>query len=205
MRIQVTGNSNQTQMQAIARCPACGNEAVFAPVGDHDFLVAQKIICGQRKCPNPNCKNHLFVVFEDSKLVKTYPPIRLDFNSENIPKQIVKTFKEALDCHANECFVVSAIMVRRTLEEICLDRGATGNNLKEKIKDLQGKIVLPKELLEAMNELRLLGNDAAHIEAKEYENISNEELSVAIEFTKEILKGIYQYTSLLAKMRALKK
>jgi hypothetical protein len=56
-----------------------------------------------------------------------------------------------------------------------------------------------------MDELRILGNDAAHIEAKEYENISNEELSVAIEFTKEILKGIYQYSSLLSKMRSLKK
>jgi len=205
MKIQVTNSGNHAHIRAVARCPACGNEAVFEPVGEHDYIVAPGIVCGQRRCPNPQCKNHLFVVFKNSELIKCYPPIRLDFNSENIPKQIVKTFEEALDCHANECFVASAIMVRRTLEEICVDRGATGNNLKEKIKDLQSKIVLPKELLAAMDELRLLGNDAAHIKAKEYENISNKELSVAFEFTKEILKGIYQYSSLLAKMRALKK
>ena len=55
-----------------------------------------------------------------------------------------------------------------------------------------------------MDELRLLGNDAAHIEAKTYGDISEVELGVAIEFTKELLKGIYQYSSLLAKLRNLK-
>jgi hypothetical protein len=93
--------------------------------------------------------------------------------------------------------VASAIMVRRTLEEICADRRAIGRDLKDRIQDLKTKIVLPQELLDAMDELRILGNDAAHLEAKAYDNISEEELNVAIEFTKEILKALYQYSSLL--------
>ena len=79
------------------------------------------------------------------------------------------------------------------------------DNPKKRIADLRGKIVIPEELFEAMDELRLLGNDAAHIEAKSYDNISEQELSVAIEFTKELLKGIYQYSTLLTKLRNLKK
>jgi len=62
-------------------------------------------------------------------------------------------------------------MIRKTLEEICIDKGATGGNLYKKIQDLSTKILIPKELIEAMHELRLLGNDAAHIEAETYNNI----------------------------------
>ncbi|GAA5510039.1 hypothetical protein Rcae01_05545 [Novipirellula caenicola] len=95
-------------------------------------------------------------------------------------------------------------MLRRTLEKICDDRGATGNNLKARIKDLESKIVLPRELIDAMDELRLLGNDAAHIEARTFAEISEQELAVAFEFTKEIIKGLYQYSSLLERLRSLK-
>jgi len=138
-------------------------------------------------------------------LVTSYPPIRLDFDSNNIPEKIRNTFEEALTCHASGSYVASAIMVRRTLEEICEDKSAQGSNLKARLKDLESKIVLPKELLEAMDELRLLGNDAAHIEAKDYDSISDNELEIAIDVTKEIMKGLYQYSSLLGKLRSLKK
>lgn len=101
--------------------------------------------------------------------------------------------------------MAAAIMIRRTLEEICEDRGATGKNLKDRIADLKSKVLLPQELLDAMDEMRLLGNDAAHIEARTFAQIEKAELDVAIEFTIELLKALYQYSSLLDKMRALKK
>ena len=160
---------------------------------------------GQRKCPNPECNGHLFFVAQSGKITVGCPPIRLDFDSSNVPPGVAKTFEEALGCHAIGAHVASAIMVRRTLEEICSERGAAGKTLKARLKDLGTKIVLPKELIEAMDELRLLGNDAAHIEATQYESISTAELEVAIAFTKEILKGLYQYAALLSKMRSLKK
>jgi hypothetical protein len=52
-------------------------------------------------------------------------------------------------------------MVRRTLEEVCAERQAQGRDLKSRIADLRTKIVIPQELLDAMEELRVLGNDAA--------------------------------------------
>lgn len=56
-----------------------------------------------------------------------------------------------------------------------------------------------------MDELRLLGNDAAHIESNEFEKIGKPEIEISIEFTKEILKGVYQYEGLLSRLRGLKK
>jgi hypothetical protein len=96
-------------------------------------------------------------------------------------------------------------MIRRTLEELCEDKGAAGANLKERLTALQATIVLPQGLLTALDDLRLMGNDAAHIEAKTYEAIGVSELEIAIELTKEILKAVYQLDDLLAKLRALKK
>ncbi len=183
-------------------CPYCRHSAVFIAIGS-DIQVSQAHKCGQRVCPD--CKGHIFVIFEYSKLLRAYPPLRIDFSTTDIPKNIVATFHEALSCHAHNCFTSSAIMVRRTLEEICADLGAAGRDLKARIGDLKTKVVLPPELFEAMDELRLLGNDAAHIEAKSYDSIGTEELETAIEFTKEIMKGVYQYKGLLSKLRGLKK
>ena len=82
-------------------------------------------------------------------------------------------------------------MIRKTLEEICQDRNAKGKNLNLRLQDLGDKILIPKELIEGMNDLRLLGNDAAHIEAKTFNEVGKEEIEISLEFTKEILKAVY--------------
>jgi hypothetical protein len=74
-----------------------------------------------------------------------------------------------------------------------------------RIKSLGTKVVLPQELLQGLDDLRLLGNDAAHIESEEYNQVGKEEVEVGIEFAKEVLKAVYQYSALLARLRALKK
>jgi hypothetical protein len=80
-------------------------------------------------------------------------------------------------------------MVRRVLEELCEDRGAVGGNLKARIAALSKVLVIPNELLQAADHLRLLGNDAAHIEAKTYQSIGSVEVKIAIDLTKELLKA----------------
>ncbi len=66
-------------------------------------------------------------------------------------------------------------------------------------------MVLPNDLLDATDELRILGNDAAHVEAKVYDSVGKGEADVAIDLAKELLKGAYQYSSLVDRLRALKK
>jgi len=142
---------------------------------------------------------------KNGSVTVSYPAERIDFDATDIPAGILKTFEEAITCHANQCFVAAAIMVRKTLEELCRERGATGKNLKERITALGTKVVLPAKLLQGLDDLRLLGNDAAHIESQEYDKVGQEEVEVGIEFTKEVLKAVYQYSALLNRLRALKK
>jgi hypothetical protein len=64
---------------------------------------------------------------------------------------------------------------------------------------------LPKELLDGLDDLRLLGNDAAHFESHAYDNVGKEEIETGIEFTREVLKAEYQYKALLQRLHKLKK
>jgi Domain of unknown function (DUF4145) len=135
----------------------------------------------------------VFVVLDHTAtLVRSYPAELIDFDSSNIPAAVTTSFQEALTCHSEECYIACAIMVRRTLEEVCTDKNASGSNLKDRIASLKSRVVLPVELFSAMDELRLLGNDAAHIEAKSYDDVGKDETEVAIALTKEILKAVYQ-------------
>ena len=67
------------------------------------------------------------------------------------------------------------------------------------------KVVLPPDLIAGMHDLRLLGNDAAHVEARVFDKIGKEEVDLAIDITKEVLKGVYQLSSIVARLKAFAK
>lgn len=209
IKIPTFSPNNGTRLSL--RCHSCGQIGTFEPLEQIKDVYSPgpptaAFHLGHRKCPNPDCHAHVFCVFRGGgEVVRTYPPQRIDFDTKSIPEPIVKTFAEALTCHAENLHVAAAIMIRRTLEELCDDKKATGKTLKERIGGLQSNVVLPKELFTALDDLRLLGNDAAHVEAKTYDSIGDEEIGVAIELTKEVLKAVYQLDDLVSRLKSLKK
>lgn len=200
------------------RCPVCHNHGAFHGISVKDITWRQDFylkaelrdtrvafVAGIRLCPTKECSAPIFVILKDEQLFRSFPPEVIEFDPSNIPPLIKESLEEAIKCHSNECFRACAIMVRRVLEEICADRGAKGNNLKKRIASLRDTVIIPEELLEAANELRLLGNDAAHVESKIYDGIGKEEAELSVELAKELLKAVYQYSVLVAKLRSLKK
>lgn len=189
-------------------CPHCTKTGTFDKVGIHDIETHSHIF-GIRRCPNPDCKGCVFIVKGRASGILNYllfyPSSKITFSKEGIPDKVLRAFEEAIICHSSSCFIASAIMLRKTLEEICHDQNANGANLYKKLESLSSIIVIPKDLIEATQELRLLGNDAAHLEAQTYEEIGQNEIEISIEFTKEILKAVYQYQGLLGKLRGMKK
>ena len=120
----------------------------FENVSANDLYdTAVKAFFGQRRCPNPDCHTHIFFVVQNNQVVASYPAARIDFDTTNLPATVTKSFTEAITCHANQCYVAAAIMVRKSLEELCSDRNAQGENLKARIKSLGSTVVLPQELL----------------------------------------------------------
>jgi hypothetical protein len=191
------------------RCPHCGHAGSFQGVANSNDVQwtsqGAHQTAGIRQCPNPECQSLVFVVTRAGKVAASYPPQVIDFDSTNLPTPILATLEEAIKSHGAGCFKASALMVRRLLEELCEDKGTTGNDLKARLAALGKTVVIPQELLTAADELRILGNDAAHVEAKAYDEIGSNEATVAIKLAKELLKAVYQYSSLLSELRALKK
>lgn len=205
-----------------ARCPGCKDFGVMEVLWHSTDIdvrtVAQQgaavavagvgpqasVIMGQRRCPNPKCLTHIFFGFHGDRITHLYPPLKIPFDTSNLPPAIVESMEEAITCHAGECFKASAIMVRKTLEVLCDVQGAKGDNLRQRIDDLKSKLMLPSPLIDGLHELRLLGNDAAHVELKDFDQIGKTECDLALELTMEILKGVYQYDSMLSRFSALK-
>ncbi len=199
---KVTGPSNVVKV----RCPSCRRLGTFEHLLVQDIRTGNDLLCGQRRCPNSSCFGHLFFIINlrSGRLIATYPVERLDFDASHIADTVVSAFEEAITNHANQCYISASIMVRKTLEELCADQEAKGKNLKERIKALGEKAIIPAQLFKGLDNLRLLGNDAAHVDAKVYKDIGKEEVEIGIEFAKEVLKAVYQYAGLLEKMETLK-
>lgn len=160
---------------------------------------------GMRLCPNPACASPVFLIEQDGTPLLSYPCITINFDASSVPAKIAASLRESIQCHAAGCFRGAALLARRTLEELCEDRGAKGGNLKDRISALGKLITVPKVLIEAMDEVRLLGNDAAHVEAKTYDDIGKDEVAIAIELCKELVKATYQYNDLVERMRGFKR
>ena len=190
------------------RCPECRQLGTFDAINDQVIQVPTNppVNLGHRRCPNHTCRAHVFVAWgNDNKALVSYPPERIDFDASSIPVAVLRSFEEAISCHSNSAYTAAAIMVRRTLEDLCADQKAEGKNLKKRIAALATKVILPPGLLAGLDNLRLLGNDAAHIEAKEYAQIGKEEVELAVDVTKEVLKSVYQLGDLVARLEGLKK
>ncbi len=201
MKIDLNRKSVPDNVPAL--CPHCGHNATFEQVGVEDNCSTDNRF-GIRRCPRNSCKGYLFIVTDSGmNVVKTFPSITIDFNSSDIPDNVAKCLKEAIECHANDNEIAAAIMVRKTLEELCHDKDAKGKDLKERIQDLGGQILIPESLLNGMDKLRLLGNDAAHVEARVFVEIGKKEVEVAINFAKKVLEATYQYDALLAELDGL--
>lgn len=199
--------STQRTMVVSTDCPHCGFKGVFEAIGVNDgYSNNDYYYFGQRRCPNPDCRGHIFYTCPDgSGDITIFPSVKISFDKAGVPDRVLKAFEEAVTCHSSGCYIAAAILLRKTLEEICNDKSANGSNLFKRLEALAAIIVVPKELIEATQDLRLLGNDAAHLESQTYEEIGKAEIEISIEFTKEIIKAVYQYQNLLGKLRGLKK
>lgn len=90
------------------RCPACRQQGTFEPIPGVRDGTTGDMFFGQRRCPNPDCQAHVFVVHKGRAVVVSYPPERIDFDATDIPAKVTGALEEALTCHAASCFVAQA-------------------------------------------------------------------------------------------------
>ncbi|WP_246127321.1 DUF4145 domain-containing protein [Embleya hyalina] len=82
--------------------------------------------------------------------------------STDVPEKIRGLFVESSRAEDVGAYRLAGAGYRATVEEICKDQGAQGNNLFAKIKDLGTRGVIAQDLADAFDEARYLGNDSLH-------------------------------------------
>jgi hypothetical protein len=113
---------------------------------------------------------------------------------DGLPAQIERAYAAAsavkgIDAHA------FAVLVRRLLEMICLEKGAQGRSLFEQLKFLAQTGVIPQQLSDIANGLRNFGNIGAHAAGVQ---LSENEVPVIDALCRAILEYVYGAPHLVA-------
>lgn len=118
-----------------------------------------------------NCAGYVMVLWSASEYgpsqglhdfhLLPWPP-RVPDPPKHWPPEARRRWQQAHRSLQSESLDAAAVMARTALQAALRDKGAGGKNLKEEIKNLAGKGVLPPLMREWSDEVRLLGNDATH-------------------------------------------
>lgn len=198
--------------QQVFQCYHCGNETLMNLVGEHrenwenedsyGYTVSCMFIC-------PICQETTYVerywelgmvAYNGEDIVDEkiyYPAISLD--KSYIPENIKTAFEGALKSR-NTDRELCLLGLRRTLERICKEQGATENNLEKKVTELANRNILPPTLKEASDITRHFGNSAAHGDEMD---ISKNELNLIVEFVELLINYIYVIPQKILRLKKL--
>jgi hypothetical protein len=93
--------------------------------------------------------------------VVLWPQPDSELNSA-IPEALRLEHLEARRCFRNGAFTATVVMVRRTLEGVCVQHGVNDTPLVKALKRMQDGGLIEGRLVEWAQALRVLGNEAAH-------------------------------------------
>ena len=105
----------------------------------------------------------------------------------SVPKAVARIYAEAalIRARAPNAF---ANQIRRCLEAVCKDRGATANTLAQKLEQLAARGEIPQTLVEMTDVLRHLGNMGSHADD---EDVDPSYVGVIDEFFRAIIEYVY--------------
>ena len=173
--------SNDLDKQEIIKCFHCGNETPMPKVGEYswgsrdleysdiDFLnkyelfacpVCHKVTLRHSYGDETMIHYHNYdeISYYDEKSI-LYPQNSIDSNS--VPPKVKEAYEAALKTKSIDKYVC-LMALRRTLELLLKDKGATKWGLKDKIEEIAAKGLLPDTLKEASSLAKILGDTAAH-------------------------------------------
>lgn len=94
---------------------------------------------------------------------EVFPPRDKEFLKANeyndIPEKLDKLYKEVIKSYNNFCDILCCMGLRALIEGICVDKGISGEVLKDKIDNAS---FIPINIRKNLHSFRFLGNDAAH-------------------------------------------
>ncbi|MFJ9057185.1 DUF4145 domain-containing protein [Streptomyces sp. NPDC102409] len=155
-------------------CPRCEQPALAEVVGEAKGLdddgsppyMLELVRCG--KCTRP----YLVVEEDYGEGWDGEPGVLWPYQqrplSLHVPEDLRRTHEEGRRCFSAKAYTATAVMVRRTLEAVCVDQGMVDNKrgrprpLFEMLEEMRDQGKIDGRLFEWAHELRSLGNQGAH-------------------------------------------
>lgn len=120
--------------------------------------------------------------------------------SPDVPKEIASAFAESVTALSANCPRACAVMARRTLEAITVEKGETKGTLAERLDAMGRNGILLPALSDWAKEVRLVGNIGAHFDP--IQQVSMEDARQLTDFIRELLKYLYELPAELARRRS---
>jgi hypothetical protein len=119
-----------------------------------------------------------------------YPTDR-NISTDGMPETASRAYGAAARSYQVGLYEPCVIMCRKCIEALCQELGATKGNLKERLQNLGKNGHIDQKLLTWADELRLIGNDAAHDLDVVIEQVDAQN---ALEFVEAILMYAFSLT-----------
>lgn len=127
--------------------------------------------------------------------------VRQTKNFKHLPYSLLDIYEEVIKSYNHRLAILSAVGIRAILEGICKDKKVYSGKVKEKDgsekvkKDLRAKIlglyqkgIINNIQLEALHELRFLGNNAVH----ELKEPTISDIRIALDIIEHMINDIYE-------------
>jgi len=179
------------------RCPRCRHLVHAVPqtppvyhISEHSDTMAYLIV----KCPRDLC-DISFVVYDrmNKRVTEVFPfprTIASDFH-DAIPKQIRGDFAEAKKCWYADAYKGVVVLCRRVMQQVAVDKGASGQNLFDQINDMLSQGLITNSLHDAAHEVRHFGNFGAHPRDDNLDDISRDDAKVVIGIVEQFLIDLF--------------
>ncbi|MFD4725795.1 DUF4145 domain-containing protein [Streptomyces seoulensis] len=180
--------------------PALGTERgtwTIAPEGDEDFEPTLYTLVSCDKCRAPQLLVQTSEMEGGSNWgwadpVREWPSDSSGPLSPSIPRAIAREMREARACFSAKLYTATAVMVRRTLEGMCVDQGTSKKALFAALGELRDANKIEGRLFDWAQALRVLGNQGAHFSK---EAVNREDAGDALQLAEALLDYIYVFTA----------
>lgn len=180
-------------------CPHCTLPSTFEVLASNEENLGGRITYyATLKCNYTPCQKRVFVITtrstqspqqNHSDSVTIYPSRAIPEHHRAIPPAVGGDWTEAQKAYEASAIKAAAVMCRRVLYGVLLDKKCKEHPLHEGIKELCEREKLPGIVEQWLNEIKEDGHDAAHPHRTLL--VPTENVAEAMEYTKELLRFTY--------------
>ncbi|MFI1018080.1 DUF4145 domain-containing protein [Streptomyces sp. NPDC020965] len=193
-----------SQHMRLLDCPACDAPSLFEgwtdprraaffeapPSEDQDPPSVSYTVLGCMGCGQPQLWKGPAGPDSEGGSQRLWPQVAV--LAPGIPAPIAREMVEARACFDAKLYTAAAVMVRRTLEGMCIEQGMKKRNLFQALQELRDDGKIEGRLFDWAQALRVIGNQGAHFSE---ESVTREDAADALSLAEALLNYIYVFTA----------